>query len=188
MNLRLRALLTAACAPILLGAPVVHASVPAGQLALERNDYDAALREFTAAAQAGNAEGQYELGYLYLLGRGGIQRDPRQAATWFGRAADQGHPEAQMRLADLTAQGLGVPQDYERARQLLRAALPRLRDAEKRYAESYAVMIDQYLLARATQVAAPAPRPGAPPARTRPERPGATGASAPAPQQGARPR
>ena len=154
----------------LCGALVVapaNATVQGGQLALERFDYDAALREFTAAAQAGNAEGQYELGYLYLLGRGGIPRDYRLAATWFSRAADQGHAEAQMRLGDLTAQGLGVQQDYERARQLLRAAIPRLRDAEKRYAESYAVMIDEYLQARATQPAVAAPRPGAAPARPR---------------------
>ena len=37
------------------------ATLQGGRLALERNDYDAALREFTEAAQGGNADAQYEL-------------------------------------------------------------------------------------------------------------------------------
>src|SRR5690606_15490004 len=109
------------------------------------------------AAEAGNAEAQYQLALLYYLGRGGIAEDHAAAAEWFGRAAKQGHAKATMRLGDLYAKGQGVPQDYERARELLRSAVPGLKDAEKRYAESYAVMIDQYLQARARQPAAPAP-------------------------------
>ena len=135
-------------------AQPASATLQGGRTALERNDYESALREFQEAAQAGNSDAQYELGLLYMLGRGGINQDHRQAVTWFSRAAEQGNPRAQVRLADMSAQGLGVPQDYDKARQLLRAALPRLQDAEKRYANDYAERIDAFLQARATQPAA----------------------------------
>jgi len=164
----------------ILGAAPAYATLQGGRAALDRNDYDSAQREFTEAAQGGNADAQYELGNLYYLGRGGIPMDPRLAATWFARAADQGQPQAQVRLADMTARGVGVPQDYDRARQLLRAALPRLRDAERRAAEAYAVRIDAYLQARATQ---PATQTATVPSQNRP-RSGSAAAGSQSGQQG----
>jgi TPR repeat protein len=47
---------------------------------------------------------QYSLGLLYENGRG-VQQDMQQAAGWYVRAADLGHPKAAMKLAYLFREG-----------------------------------------------------------------------------------
>ncbi|MYG02904.1 MAG: SEL1-like repeat protein, partial [Acidobacteriia bacterium] len=44
------------------------------------------------------AEAQHFLGLAYYEGRG-VVKDPSEAAVWFRMAAEQGHAEAQFRLA-----------------------------------------------------------------------------------------
>ncbi len=50
---------------------------------------------------------QYELGEMFTRGPD-IDRDYRQAANWFGRAARKGNPKAQYKLGLMYARGLGV--------------------------------------------------------------------------------
>jgi TPR repeat protein len=57
---------------------------------------------------------QTKLGILYLNGRG-VVRDDSLAAVWLGKAAEQGHAEAQATLALLYQWGRGVPHDSNRA-------------------------------------------------------------------------
>eukprot|EP00913_Durusdinium_trenchii_P026039 g24430.t1 len=83
---------------------------------------DPALLE--RAAELGNAEAQYALGAALLTGHG----RPKDPAVWWKAkdlsravelcrlAAKQNHAAAQCNLGVLYAQGLGVEQDYERAR------------------------------------------------------------------------
>ena len=57
-------------------------------------DYARAIELYCAAAKAGNADGQYGLGWMYSNGRG-VARDDAVAAHLFSLAAHQGHVQAQ---------------------------------------------------------------------------------------------
>jgi soluble lytic murein transglycosylase-like protein len=57
-------------------------------------DYNRAIELYCAAAKAGNADGQYGLGWMYANGRG-VTRDDAVAAHLFSLAARQGHVQAQ---------------------------------------------------------------------------------------------
>jgi soluble lytic murein transglycosylase-like protein len=57
-------------------------------------DFGRALELYCAAAKAGNADGQYGLGWMYANGRG-VTRDDAIAAHLFNLAAQQGHVQAQ---------------------------------------------------------------------------------------------
>lgn len=61
-----------------------------------------------------DAEGMYQKGLQYQTGQGVLQ-NYAQAAEWYAKAAQQGHPAAQNRLAQQLFEGLGVAQDAEAA-------------------------------------------------------------------------
>ncbi len=60
------------------------------------------------AAERGSAASQVLLAVAYLNGDGGLAKDPSAAARWFKAAALQGNADAEEKLGDLYAQGLGV--------------------------------------------------------------------------------
>jgi uncharacterized protein len=60
-----------------------------------------------AASYFGDADAQYNLGRLYLQGRG-VPKDAIQAARWLGLAADKGHRSAQAALGAMLFTGEGV--------------------------------------------------------------------------------
>lgn len=76
-----------------------------------------ALREM---AERGDAKSQYELGvanyhiaaggggYVIKRGIGGKSANPVEAAKWFLKAAEQGHPEACYEIATMYDEGVGV--------------------------------------------------------------------------------
>lgn len=70
-------------------------------------DYVTALREFTAAADAGLHLAQYNLGVMYYTGEG-VDQDYEQAFKWTRMAAEQGHINAQFNLGTLYYNGLGM--------------------------------------------------------------------------------
>jgi len=72
-------------------------------------------------ARWGDIEAQYTIGWMYLNGEG-IGQDNEQAAIWFERAAENGHPYAMFRIADMYQNGLGVEQDKAMAAQWFRNA------------------------------------------------------------------
>jgi len=55
---------------------------------------DRDVRRFCTAANKGDANAQFDLGYLYAVGRG-VKRNEALAAAWFLKAAKQRHPQAQ---------------------------------------------------------------------------------------------
>jgi hypothetical protein len=61
-----------------------------------------------AASYFGDPDAQYNLGRLYLDGRG-VPKDAIQAARWFGLAADKGQCRAQASLGTMLFKGLDVP-------------------------------------------------------------------------------
>lgn len=98
------------------------AFAPAGASADTKTGVDAYLRgDFATAvdiwhplAVAGDADAQYNLGQAYKLGRG-VPADPGLAESWYRKAAEQGHRQAQ------NAYGLTLFQNGDR-----RSALPYL--------------------------------------------------------------
>lgn len=55
---------------------------------------DGDVRRFCNAAKNGDADAQFDLGYLYAVGRG-VKRDEALAAAWFLKAAKQKQPQAE---------------------------------------------------------------------------------------------
>ena len=68
----------------------------------------------TEAANQGYAPAEYELGRIYLYGRG-IPTDYAQAQVWERKAAEQGDPRAQRDLAFMYEKGFGVAVDPAKA-------------------------------------------------------------------------
>lgn len=102
---------------VLMSVGVASASLSAsagayedGWVAFDRGDYEDAAELFADAAEAGNADAQLTLGWLYEQGRG-LARDEAAAASWYRAAAEQGLAEAQAALAALYEQGIGVERD-----------------------------------------------------------------------------
>ncbi|MCC6465861.1 MAG: sel1 repeat family protein [Planctomycetes bacterium] len=80
----------------------------------DANDYEGARGLLLYAAGKHHAEAQFELGYWYLSGRGGVVDLP-QAAQWIERAADQDQPDALRYVWQLYFFGRGVPKDIAKA-------------------------------------------------------------------------
>lgn len=78
--------------------------------------------ELCAAAQAGDTDAQFELGFCYFLGTG-VPKDPTKAAKWFEKAAESRHIKAQIFLGLLYYQGNGVPKSKEEAMKWWRTVL-----------------------------------------------------------------
>jgi localization factor PodJL len=70
-----------------------------------------------AAAAAGNAAAEYEIGLRYAEGKG-VPPNPDLALHWFERAAQQGIAPALYRLGSLYEKGQGVKKDLNKARAL----------------------------------------------------------------------
>ncbi|MDG5489223.1 SPOR domain-containing protein [Sphingomonas sp. BGYR3] len=75
-----------------IGSPAL-ADVKAGLEAWARGDYAAAVGEWRADAERGDADAQFNLGQAYRLGRG-VPQDLVQAEEWYRRAALQNHVQA----------------------------------------------------------------------------------------------
>ena len=92
-------------AALLLCTPsFLHAqSVKAGIEAWQRADYPGAVATWRPLAEKGDADAQFNLGQAYRLGRG-VAINLAAAQTWFERAANQGHLDAQTTLGLLLFQ------------------------------------------------------------------------------------
>jgi len=86
------------------------ADVAAGMQAFKNKDYGRAFKEWKAAAEAGQAEAQFDLGVLYAQGKG-VQRDLTIAERWYRKAAEQGNAEAEFALGQMYSRGWGMPRD-----------------------------------------------------------------------------
>ena len=99
---------------ILLSFSVIAGDFEDGREAYEREDYIAAISFFKKSAKQGNAQAQYNLGFMYAQGLG-VTQDYKQAASWYQRAAEQKYAYAQFNLGWMYEEGLGVTQDYKQA-------------------------------------------------------------------------
>ncbi len=69
---------------------------------------------YLKAANQGDAEAQFNLGVMYLYGRG-VSQDDEIACDWYKKAASQGYASAQNYLGVMYLYGRGVPKNYEKA-------------------------------------------------------------------------
>ena len=101
---------------LVLTMPVfAHASpFTDGLEAYEQGDYASAMKWFLRAAEQGDTNAQYSLGYMNYRGEGTPQ-DYTEAAKWYRKAAEQGHADAQLNLGVMYYKGEDVPQDYAEA-------------------------------------------------------------------------
>jgi cell division septation protein DedD len=72
--------------------------VKVGVEAWERGDYKGAVDRWRSPAMKGDADAQFNLGQAYKLGRG-VPADMNQAELWYGKAAAQGHEQAEASYA-----------------------------------------------------------------------------------------
>lgn len=59
----------------------------------EDKNYSAAFKEYSKAASAGSAYGQFMLANMYLEGKG-VRRDRKKFIYWVSKSADKGYPSA----------------------------------------------------------------------------------------------
>lgn len=73
------------------------------------------VEELTRAAERGDAESQFDLGFMYSSGFGDFKEDDAEALKWYRRAAEQGLAQAQSRLGTAYAYGHSLEQDFDQA-------------------------------------------------------------------------
>jgi hypothetical protein len=120
-------LLAIAAALMLAFASPARAEAPrdpefaAAKSAYDTGDYGEAARLVRPLAQQGNPGAQFLMGQMLFFGLG-LERDDKQAASWYGLAAQAGNTEAQYRLGYLHATGQGVAYDAAAAERYWLAA------------------------------------------------------------------
>lgn len=67
-----------------------------------------------ASAERGSIQQQIELAAAYFAGKG-VERDEKQAAYWYEKAANSGDPGAQLQIGFFYEAGIGVQRDSTRA-------------------------------------------------------------------------
>lgn len=85
------------------------------------DDLKESFRLNQEAAETKDSRAEYNLGVMYMTGKG-AQKDDKQAVYWFRRAANRGHTLAQFNLAVSLQNGDGLPADATEAVNWYRAA------------------------------------------------------------------
>ena len=76
-------------------------------------DYDKARKYHMQAAEAGDPRSMFDLGSMYEFGLG-VTIDLKQAAVWYGHAADYGHAQGAYNLATMLESGVYLaPSQFE---------------------------------------------------------------------------
>ena len=82
--------------------------------AVRRGDFAEAYCLWRPLAEQGDAEAQFQLGWLYANGQG-LRQNPTTAADWWERAAHAGHPDADLAIAQAYQKGRGRNKDLKEA-------------------------------------------------------------------------
>jgi uncharacterized protein len=99
---------------VLTAAVPALADFQAGLDAYQKGDFVGAAKEWRPLAEEGDPEAQYNMGLLYLDGKG-VPESPAEAANWFRRAAEQDYEKAQHNLGAMYGSGQGLKRDYIQA-------------------------------------------------------------------------
>src|SRR5438132_1662745 len=98
-----------AAALLTFAAPLTAQSVTAGIEAWQKSDYAGAVAIWRPLAEKGDPEAAFNLGQAYRLGRG-VPTNLGAAQTWFERAVQKGHVDAQATLGLLLFQNGNQPE------------------------------------------------------------------------------
>lgn len=99
----------------------VQAGLEEGVAAYQAGDLPLAFKEFSAVADTGNADGQFNVALMYEQGIG-VAKDETQALSWYEKSAQQGNSNAQFNLGVLYENGRGTAVDFAQANQWYRKA------------------------------------------------------------------
>lgn len=81
---------------------------------IETQEFDKAVPILKQAAELGNAESQYNLGYCYQAGIG-VEQNPEKATEWYSKSAEQGWNDGLYAMMMAYGNGSGVKQNFEKA-------------------------------------------------------------------------
>lgn len=109
------------CAGLALTVLPAVAGFDEAAAAFAAGDYAKALQESRPLAEKGDARSQYALGVLYENGYG-VEKDLKQAAAWYLKAAKQGNTDAQYNLGAMYEHGVGMAVNYAEAARWYRPA------------------------------------------------------------------
>jgi len=107
-----------------LSAPPVLAGMKEAKAAYDAKDYKTAFEEYLPLAEAGNADAQYWIGYIYRYGLGRKQ-NYKKAVEWFIKAAKNGDVAVIGDLGYMAGKGHGMPKSIDREICLYRLAAER---------------------------------------------------------------
>lgn len=108
------ALASALALVVVSTADAVSDPVGRGVEALIEGNYAEAYCVWKPLAERGDADAQYNLGWLYANGNG-LNVDIATAVDWWRRAAKQGHADAQFAVALAFTTGEGIARDRDEA-------------------------------------------------------------------------
>lgn len=91
-----------------------HADMQTARDAFTNGQFAKAVENLKPAANAGNAEAEFLLGNIYMIGMGTAKNQTR-GFEFYLRAALKGHPAAQLRLVNAYTLGQGTQMDPIRA-------------------------------------------------------------------------
>ena len=83
-------------------------------------DKKEALKWYLQDAEAGGCLGQFQCGYIYCNGEGGVPKNDHEGFKWYHLAAQQGDAKAQLQLACCYIEGAGVNKDIDKAKEWLK--------------------------------------------------------------------
>ncbi|MCW5621797.1 MAG: sel1 repeat family protein [Burkholderiales bacterium] len=118
-------------AALLLVPMLARADYQEGVQAYASGRYDEALVQFHKAAEAGDPQAIFFVGFLHHNGFG-VPRNDAEAIKWFRRAADMNHYDSQYYMGKLSENGRGVEHDLVAAHKwytLATKSAPNERDA-----------------------------------------------------------
>ena len=80
----------------------------------KQKDYVKAVEWYRKAAEQGNSDAQFNLGFCYAKGNG-VKKDYEQAVKWFRKAVEQGNSYALCELGNCYFNGVGVAKNLSEA-------------------------------------------------------------------------
>ena len=92
------ALLLNACSTQNNEQKLINKEVSAGKINFAQGQYPLAFTDLLPAAEKGDKQAQYAVGYMYYYGKGTTQ-NIYEAKKWFEKSAQQGDPNAKKALA-----------------------------------------------------------------------------------------
>ncbi len=91
-----------------------YAGVKEAKEAYKNHNYEAAFKEFLILANAGDANAQFIVAYMYSIGEG-VPSNIQQAVKWYVNAANNGDVDAQLALGKMYYLGGLVAKDKKEA-------------------------------------------------------------------------